>query len=121
MISGTADAYFTQGAAVMETLKASGVQAMLAGNLEFTFGQKRLAELAAMSGIVVVASNIIDAETERVPDYLAGEKLFYPGGGLKVGLVGISPPDTPNLTARSNIAGLKFSALIPVLSIASRL
>lgn len=109
MISGTADAYFTRGDAVIQTMKAMGVEAMLPGNLEFTYGQQRLQELSDESGIVFVSSNITETETGRAPSYVSPEVIFNPGGGLKIGVLGISPPATPNLTARKNIEGLEFS------------
>ncbi len=109
MISGTADSYFTRGSAVVQTMKGIGIEAMLPGNLEFSYGQQRLAELAEEAGFALVSSNISEADTGRSPGYISPEMIFNPGGGLKIGLLGISPPETPNLTARSNIEGLHFA------------
>lgn len=109
MISGTADSYFSRGSAVIQTMRETGIEAMLPGNLEFSYGQQRLAELAEEAGFAFISSNISEAESGRAPSYLYPEKIFNPGGGLKVGLLGISPPETPNLTAKSNIAGLEFT------------
>jgi len=108
MISGTADAYFTRGDAVIQTMRAMGVEAMLPGNLEFTYGQQRLQELSDESGIIFISSNITESESGRAPSFISSEEIFNPGGGLKVGVLGISPPSTPNLTARKNIEGLEF-------------
>lgn len=45
-ISGTADSYFTRGLSIVKILNMLGIEAMLPGNIEFSYGQKRLAELA---------------------------------------------------------------------------
>ena len=109
-ISGTADAYFTRGAAVIKTLNAIGIEAMLVGNIEFTYGSRRLAELAETAEFGFVSSNVFESADERVPGYLSAELFFNPGGGLKIGVTGLTPPTTPTLTARNNIEGLEFSA-----------
>ncbi|NLF97830.1 MAG: bifunctional metallophosphatase/5'-nucleotidase [Candidatus Riflebacteria bacterium] len=107
-ISGTADAYFTRGAAIIKIMNAMGIEAMLVGNIEFTYGQRRLAELAEQAEFKFVSSNVSEVVSERVPDYLSPGLFFNPGGGLKIGVIGLTPPTTPTLTARSNIEGLDF-------------
>jgi 5'-nucleotidase / UDP-sugar diphosphatase len=109
-ISGTADAYFTRGLAVIKSLNAIGIEAMLVSNIEFTYGHQRLAELAKEADFGFVSSNVLQSDIERPPEYLAPGMFFNPGGGLKIGLVGLTPPTTPTLTARSNVEGLEFSA-----------
>lgn len=107
-ISGTADAYFTRGSAVVSSLNGIGIEAMLAGNIEFTFGQERLRELAKEADFAFVSSNVSEGGTGQTPDYLSPEIILYPGSGLMVGLVGLTPPSTPDLTFRGNVAGLEF-------------
>ncbi|MBU1109054.1 MAG: bifunctional metallophosphatase/5'-nucleotidase [Candidatus Riflebacteria bacterium] len=107
-ISGTADAYFTRGSAVVKVLNAVGIEAMLVGNIEYTYGHRRLAELAEEAEFSFVSSNILESGSERPPVYISSELFYNPGGGLKIGLVGLTPPSTPTLTARSNIEGLEF-------------
>ena len=107
-ISGTADSYFSRGASVIQTMNAVGVEAMLPGNIEFSYGRKRLAELSKEAEFGFVSSNIVEKESGRTPSWLSSELFFNPGLGLKIGLLGITPPETPNLTARSNIEGLEF-------------
>ena len=107
-ISGTADAYFTRGSAVVKVMNAMGIEAMLVGNIEYTYGHRRLAELAEEAEFSFISSNILESDSERPPAYISSELFYNPGGGLKIGLVGLTPPSTPTLTARSNIEGLEF-------------
>lgn len=109
-ISGTADAYFTRGSAIVKIMNAIGIEAMLVGNIEYTYGQRRLAELADQAEFRFVSSNVSEVDSERAPDYISPGLFFNPGGGLKVGVIGLTPPTTPTLTALSNIAGLDFAA-----------
>ncbi len=109
VISGTGDAYLTRGEAIVDTMNSIGVEAMLPGNLEFSYGQQRLLELSQKASFSFVSSNVEDRDTGRAPAYFVPEVLLNPGGGMKVGVLGITPPETPNLTAKSNVEGLIFS------------
>jgi len=108
-ISGTADAYFTRGSSIIRLMNALGIEAMLPGNIEFSYGWQRLSELAEEAEFAFVSSNITEAGSGRAPAFLSPELLLNPGLGLKIAVVGITPPATPNLTARTNIAGLEFN------------
>ncbi len=107
-ISGTADAYFTRGLAVVKALNGCNLEGMLVGNIEFTFGQERLKELSAQSEFPFLSSNIHEAGTEHTPSYINPELILTPGRGLKIGIVGITPPNTPDLTSKGNVLGLEF-------------
>jgi 2',3'-cyclic-nucleotide 2'-phosphodiesterase (5'-nucleotidase family) len=107
-ISGTADAYFTRGSAIVSALNGLGIELMLVGNIEFTFGQERLRELSREADFAFLSSNVSEGGTGQTPDYLRPEIILYPGRGLRVGMVGLTPPSTPDLTFRGNVAGLEF-------------
>jgi 2',3'-cyclic-nucleotide 2'-phosphodiesterase (5'-nucleotidase family) len=108
-LSGTADAYFTRGAAIVSALNGIGVEAMLVGNIEFTFGQKRLSELSEQAEFPFLSSNVTEIGTGQIPAYLTPEVILYPGQGIKVGVVGLTPPHTPDLTFAPNVVGLEFA------------
>ncbi|MDD3147485.1 MAG: bifunctional UDP-sugar hydrolase/5'-nucleotidase [Candidatus Riflebacteria bacterium] len=108
-LSGTADSYLTRGASIVKLMNALGTEAMLASNIEFTYGLQRLAELSALADFAFISSNVSESESGRVPSYLTPELILSPGMGLRVGLLGVTPPATPNLTARANVAGLEFA------------
>lgn len=108
-ISGTADAYFTRGSAVISAMNGLGIELMLVGNIEFTFGQERLRELKKEADFTFLSSNISESGTGQTPDYISPEIILYPGSGLRIGVVGLTPPSTPDLTAKGNVVGLEFA------------
>ncbi|HEY9070681.1 MAG TPA: bifunctional UDP-sugar hydrolase/5'-nucleotidase [Candidatus Ozemobacteraceae bacterium] len=107
-ISGTADAYFTRGSAVIEALNAFRLDGMLVGNLEFTFGRSRLEELAKIAKFPLLSSTLLEEGSENPPPFVTPELLLSPGNGLKIGVLGLTPATTPELTARGNVNGLRF-------------
>ncbi|HNW33543.1 MAG TPA: bifunctional UDP-sugar hydrolase/5'-nucleotidase [Candidatus Ozemobacteraceae bacterium] len=107
-LSGTAEAYFTRGAAVIEALNAYRLDGMLVGNLEFTFGRMRLEELGKVARFPLLSSNIAEEGSEAPPSFITPELLLSPGNGLRVGVLGLTPPTTPELTSRGNVNGLRF-------------
>lgn len=107
-ISGTSDAYFTKGAAIVNVMNAIGYDLMLATNIEFSFGQDRLRELSQLADFPFLSSNTMAGDSGQLPDYLYPEVILRPGRGLRVAVVGMTPPSTPSLTARQNVEGLSF-------------
>ena len=125
-LSGSAEAYLTKGEAVTKALNAMKLKAMLVGNIDFSFGKDRLAEIdknnGLNSGFKLLASNVVDEKTNKTPEYFADElllpfscdkKSIFSGEitsytDLTVGLVGLSPVDTPNLATKESVNGLKF-------------
>ncbi len=107
-ISGTADAYFSRGATTIEVLNRLKIDAMLVGNIEFTYGRQRLEELAGLARFPFLSSNITAMGSDDPPPFLQKDQILSPGNGLKIGLVGITPPQTPLLTSAGNVAGLRF-------------
>jgi 2',3'-cyclic-nucleotide 2'-phosphodiesterase (5'-nucleotidase family) len=107
-ISGTAEAYFSRGAIPVEVLNRLKVDAMLVGNIEFTFGRQRLEELAGLAHFPFLGTNVTVMGSDEPPPFLQKEQILSPGGGLKIGVVGVTPPQTPTLTSAGNVAGLQF-------------
>jgi len=107
-LSGTPEAYFTKGQAVVDALNFFHLDGMLVGNIEFTFGQTQLSELSQKAKFPFISGNILEVGTEKPPSYIVSEKILYPGGNVKVGLIGITPPGTLEITGKSNVTGLLF-------------
>ncbi|MBF0543269.1 MAG: bifunctional metallophosphatase/5'-nucleotidase [Candidatus Riflebacteria bacterium] len=108
-ISGTSESYFTNGEAVIESLNSYNLDAMLVGNLDFSFGFKRLCELSTKAAFKFLASNIVDESTGQIPPSFVREKISNPGGVLKVAFIGVTPHQTPFITTQKNTQGLRFS------------
>ena len=126
-LSGTAEAFLTKGEVVTKALNAMHLDAMLVGNIDFTFGKERLAEIAKnnklSSSFKFLASNVVDEKTNETPEYFKDELIIgnynYPQkellsgdlimeSDLDIGLIGLTPVDTPNLAAKDTVNGLKF-------------
>ncbi|MFZ2959694.1 MAG: 5'-nucleotidase C-terminal domain-containing protein [Candidatus Ozemobacteraceae bacterium] len=107
-ISGSPETYFTKGEAALEALNAYRLDAMLVGNIDFSFGAQRLSELAGKARFPFIATNIKEEGTGLPPGWLLPEKMLSPGNGLRIALVGLCPAQTPELTARGNVSGLSF-------------
>lgn len=107
-LSGTAESYMTKGAAVTKAFDAMGLDAMLVGNIDFSYGWKRLTELAKENKFKFLTSNVLDSKTNKLPECFSDELILELDQNLKIGLIGLSPVDTPNLTAKDDVAGLSF-------------
>ena len=115
-LSGTAEAFLTKGEVVSKAFDAMHLNAMLIGNIDFAFGKDRLAQLSKAQSFKFLASNVIDEKTNKAPDYLIDELILtsdnfpkdYLTEDFKIGLIGLAPVDTPNLTTKDSVAGLKF-------------
>lgn len=103
-IYGSGPALLTEGRVIVPALNALGVDVMTPGNWEYGFGPAALQERVAEMDFPVVACNLQDAVT--------GERPFPPFvvrevGGLRLGVVGITSPIVPGMSARF-AAGLRF-------------
>ena len=107
-LSGTVEAYMTKGMAVTKAFDAMNLDAMLVGNIDFAFSKERLAELSKQSKLKFVTSNVWDSTTNKAPDYLQEELILNLDQNLCIGILGLSPVDTPSLTAKEDISGLTF-------------
>lgn len=106
-LSGTAEAFMTRGEAVTKAFNAMKLDAMLVGNIDFSFGKERLAELAKTNKFKLLTSNVTEVVSGKTPDYFADE-VIIDSNDLKFGLIGLSPVDTPNLATKDSISGLNF-------------
>lgn len=108
-LSGSPEAYFSRGEAVIEALNAYQLDGMLTGNIDFSFGKARLIELAAKARFPFLSCNIREEGTGQIPSWILPERILSPGQGLKIAVLALTPPQTPQLTARGNVEGLRFS------------
>lgn len=103
-IHGTLPAIATEGRALVAPLNALGLEAMTPGNWEYAYGPDVLKERAADLAFPLLACNVQEAAS--------GERLFPPFvvrevEGLRVGLLGITSPIIPQMSA-AYAAGLRF-------------
>lgn len=108
-ISGSADAYFTKGEAVIKEMNELGLNAMLLSNIDFSFGWQQLENLRSKASFPFIGTNIKNKSDNSTPSWLLSEYILPEKGKLKIGVIGIAPTYTPNLTSIENITGLDFN------------
>lgn len=98
-------ATINKGESVVNVLNAIGYDAMTPGNHDFNYGYQRLLELAGMAKFPVLSANVLQADgTNLLPAYTIKEV-----NGLKVGIFGLSTPETAYKTHPDNVRGLTFA------------
>ena len=99
-----------QGESMIKLMNAMGYDAMAAGNHDFNYGYDRLLELTKIAKFPILAANVVKEDgTRELGNYTIKEV-----DGLKVGIFGLSTPETIYKTKPSNVEGLKFEDPVEV-------
>jgi 2',3'-cyclic-nucleotide 2'-phosphodiesterase (5'-nucleotidase family) len=113
-ISGVIFANARSGDLVAQLLPKLGYDALAVGNHEFDYGYKRLLALRDTYGLPYLSANVTkDDGSHLFPRYRVKEI-----GGLRVGIFGLSTPQTVTTTDPRNVAGLQFGTSEAVLAAA---
>jgi 5'-nucleotidase len=136
LFQGTLAAKITEGAVVIEAMNQVGYTAAAMGNHEFDYGPVGPPPVALKPGedpfgalkarlkqarFPILAANIIEASNGGRPDWLGNDgTAMVEVKGLKVGIVGLITPSTPNVTNPMNVASVRFGALAPDAQQAAR-
>ena len=86
---------------------AWGLDATSLGNHEFDFGLERLLAHQERANFPFLATNIVEEDTGRRPDWLDGSAIFRVNG-VRVGVIGAVVRTTPELVREDATAGLLF-------------
>jgi 5'-nucleotidase len=123
MFQGTLESNMFEGEAVIRGYNVLGYTAAAVGNHEFDFGPvgpdaiarkagddplgalKRNADLAMFP---LLSANMVEKATRKTPAW-AKRYTMVGVGGARVGIIGLSTPDTPNVTMAVNVAALDFT------------
>ncbi len=104
MVHGTNVVNLFGGLPMVEIMNHMGFDAMALGNHEFNYGQEQLLSLAKAAKFPFISANVVrDDGTVFICDY-----NIFDVGGVKVGVFGLSPTDTPILTHPKDVVGLQF-------------
>ncbi len=107
---GQTIATLVEGESIVKIMNTIGYDAMAAGNHDFNYGQERLVELGEMADFPVLSANVIKEDGNTLlPAYEIKEI-----GGLKVGIFGLSTPETTYKTHPKNVIGLTFGDPVEV-------
>lgn len=123
MFQGTLESNLFEGEAVVRGYNAMGYAAAAVGNHEFDFGPigpepiprkkgedelgalKRNAELAMFP---LLSANMVEKATGKTPAW-AKPSTIVRSGSARIGIIGLSTPDTPAVTMGINVASLSFT------------
>lgn len=126
MWQGTLASNVTEGAAVVDLYNALGYDAAALGNHEFDFGPPgdrmtakfpgddplgALKARAAEAHFPLLAANVVRADGSVPPWMKAG--VLIERDGVRVGIVGMATPDTPQVTVGANVRELRFLDPVP--------
>lgn len=107
LFQGSAASNLTYGAMVNDFLKEVGLTASAIGNHEFDWGTDRIAKWAADGNYKFLASNIYD-KTTGLPVTWADPYQIVTVDGVKIGLIGLTTPETAFKTLPENVKDIEF-------------
>ncbi len=122
LFQGTLESNLFEGEPVVKGYNALGYDAVAVGNHEFDYGpagpdsivhkpgQDPLGALkknAAMAKFPFLSANLTEAATGKTPSW-AKRYTIVGEDGTRIGIIGLSTPDTPNVTTESNVETLRF-------------
>ncbi len=127
LFQGTLISNLSEGAVVIEALNQLRYDAAAIGNHEFDYGpvgpvsaatQPSMDPFGALKARIaqakfpLLSANTYLAENGARPEWLPGDgTLLLERQGLKVGIVGLTTPQTPTVTLPINVATLRFRPL----------
>jgi 5'-nucleotidase len=127
MWQGTLESNMFEGEAVVRAYNVVGYSAAAVGNHEFDYGPvgadaiartpgqdelgavKRNARLAMFP---FLSANMVEKANGRTPDW-AKKYTIVRAGRARIGIIGLSTPDTPNVTMAANVVNLSFTDPVP--------
>ena len=123
MWQGTLESNLFEGEAVVRGYNVIGYSAVAVGNHEFDFGptgpdaiarteaQDELGAVKRNAGIALfpfLSANMVEKANGRTPDWVKRSTIVR-AGVARIGIIGLSTPDTPNVTMAANVVDLMFT------------
>jgi 5'-nucleotidase len=138
LFQGTLMSNLTEGSVVIDAFNLLGYDAAAVGNHEFDYGpvgpvsaatQPTMDPFGALKARIAQAKfpllsvNIYESASGLRPEWLKGDgSVIVERNGVKVGIFGLTTPQTPTVTLPINVATLRFGSLAPeALNAARRL
>jgi 5'-nucleotidase / UDP-sugar diphosphatase len=103
---GTPFATLSKGESVADLFNTLGYDALAAGNHDFNYGYERLLELTKLVEFPILSANV---RYEKDNELLLNPYVIEEVDGLKIGIFGLSTPETTYKTNPKNVEGLKFT------------
>lgn len=107
MFQGLPFANMEKGHSIIDIVNQVGYDAMTIGNHEFDFGAENLMSIVKELNYPVLSANVLKGDKQVVKPYIVKE--FE---GVKVGVFGMSTPETAFKTHPDNVVGYTFADII---------
>lgn len=107
MFQGLPFANLEKGQNIVDIVNQVGYDAMAVGNHEFDFGSQNLMEIKSKINFPMVAANIYKDGKPALESSMIKEV-----GGVKIGIFGISTPETVFKTHPDNVVGYEFKDIM---------
>jgi 2',3'-cyclic-nucleotide 2'-phosphodiesterase (5'-nucleotidase family) len=104
---GAPEGDLTRGDLVVDAMGRLRYDAVALGNHELDLGVENAARLARRAPFPWLSANVVDEATGRAPDWLR-PSVVLERAGLRIGVVGLSPPETARLVVSEGTKGLRF-------------
>lgn len=104
-LHGSAEAFFTEGRAVVDLMNAIGFHALVLGPRDFYFGQEALSRLAEAAGFPFLAANLRGPDG-ALPNYA---KAYFYDAESKTGLIGLAPRQVLAQNLEKDVRGLALA------------
>jgi len=102
---GNTFATLVKGESIAQLMNVMGYDAMTAGNHDFNYGYQRLVELDGITNFPILSANVKQADQSN----LLTPYIIKEIDGVKVGIFGLSTPETTFKTHPKNVEGLTFA------------
>lgn len=110
---GAIYANLNYGYSVLEILNKIGLDALAVGNHDFNYGTKQLITLSNKAKFPILSANFVDSNNKVVFKNAIIKNI----DGIKIGIFGISTPETAYKTSPKNVQGYNF---LPPLDVAKQ-
>lgn len=104
---GTSMSKLSEGEAEFKFLNELGVDAMVVGNHDLDYGQDRFEKNVGGMSFPVLSTNILDAQTNKL--FVKPTYIINLNDRFRVGIAGVTTPQTPSMSKPVNVAGLTFT------------
>ena len=104
---GTALSNLTDGRATIDYMNEACFDASAVGNHEFDFGMDLLLARMDQAKFPFLCANVLEKKTGNPPSWAVPYKVFK-RQGVRVAVIGLATPDTPQVTLPQNVAHLEF-------------
>ena len=94
----------SKGINSLRVLEEAGYDYMTLGNHDFNYGYERLLELKDMSTIEMISANVLKDGKPLFTPYVIKEIA-----GVKIGIFGLTTPETAYKTSPANVEGITFA------------